>query len=188
MQAQADLAVGANFLDEALFFFTGAHELEDFVLVDQAPMLVVDDGLEAHVRGFGHQQIHFLARGVVGRGFVQVAVQARGRGDATGVLVEIDMHNHILARRHLTLLFGERQQQVFRQPPVQEYADAVDFNNFQTGEFTDLNFRFFSSCDEFVIAVQINKNVEPVFIFGRNIFWNITIRQKDFAIRATVQI
>src|SRR5689334_14843711 len=31
LQAQADLAVGANFLDEALFFFTGAHELEDFV-------------------------------------------------------------------------------------------------------------------------------------------------------------
>ena len=98
------------------------------------------------------------------------------------------MHHGVFTGRHLALFFRIRQQQVLGQSPIQEHANTVDFNNFQTGEFTDLNFRLFSSCDEFVIAVQINKNVEPVFIFAGNIFWNITIRQEDFAIRATVQI
>ncbi|MNN16968.1 hypothetical protein D3C81_1301310 [compost metagenome] len=159
MQAQADLAVGTNFLDEALLFFTGAHELEDFVLVNQAPVLVIDDCLETHIGGFGNQQVNFLARRVVGRRLVEIAIQTRRRGNAAGVLVEVDMHHGVLAGCHLPFFFGVRQQQILRQPPVQEHADAVDFNNFQTGEFTYLNFWLFSSCDKFVIAIQINKNV-----------------------------
>src|SRR5471030_2724029 len=47
LQAQADLAVGTDFFDKALLFFTGAHQLGDFVLVTQAPVLVVDNCLEA---------------------------------------------------------------------------------------------------------------------------------------------
>ncbi|MNR42441.1 hypothetical protein D3C85_1609600 [compost metagenome] len=104
------------------------------------------------------------------------------------MLVEVDVHHDILASGHLTFFFGVRQQQILRQAPIQENPDAVDFNDFQTGEFTDLHFRLFGSCDEFVIAVQINKNVEPIFIFTGNIFGNITIGQEDFAVRAAVQI
>ncbi|MOA54661.1 hypothetical protein D3C78_1783220 [compost metagenome] len=98
------------------------------------------------------------------------------------------MHHTVFARAHLALFLGVRQQQVLGQTPVEKHTDAVDFNNFEAGKFTDLNFWFFCRGDEFVIAVQINKNVQPVFIFAGNIFGNITIGQKDFAIRATVQI
>jgi hypothetical protein len=104
------------------------------------------------------------------------------------VLVEVDVHHAVFASGHLPLFFGIRQQQILRQPPIEEHANAVDFNNFQTGKFTDLNFWFFSSSEKFVIAVQINKYVEPVFIFAGNIFRDITIGQKDFAVRTTVQI
>nr|GFD57051.1 hypothetical protein [Tanacetum cinerariifolium] len=65
LQAQADVAVAAHFLDEALFLFARTQELEHFILVDQAPMLVVDDGLEAHSGFFRHQQVHFLTDRVV---------------------------------------------------------------------------------------------------------------------------
>src|SRR5690606_20664086 len=42
LQAQADLAVGAQFLDIAFFAHAAADELEQLVLVDQAPVLAVD--------------------------------------------------------------------------------------------------------------------------------------------------
>ncbi|MNY53624.1 hypothetical protein D3C86_1893930 [compost metagenome] len=73
-------------------------------------MLVVDDGLETHVGFFDHQQIDFLAYRVVGRYLVQIAVQARGGGNAAGALVQIGVHHAVLAGTHLTLLFGKRQQ------------------------------------------------------------------------------
>jgi hypothetical protein len=62
--------------------------------------------LETHVGGFGNQQINFLARAVVGRGLVEVAIQTRGGGDAAGVLVEVDMHHAVFAGGHLPLFFG----------------------------------------------------------------------------------
>ncbi|MNH21515.1 hypothetical protein D3C79_813280 [compost metagenome] len=76
LQAQGDLAVMAHFLDEALLVHARTQELEHLVLVDQAPVAVVDDGLEAHRRFAGHQQLDRLPDFVVGRGDVQVTVQA----------------------------------------------------------------------------------------------------------------
>ena len=107
-------------------------------------MLVIDHRLEAHVGGFGHQQVNFLADLIRGRGFIQVAIQACSGRDTTGVLVEIDVHHHVFARRHLAFFFGIRQQQIFGQPPIEEYTDAINFNHFQTGELTHLHFWFFS--------------------------------------------
>ena len=79
-------------------------------------------------------------------------------------------------------------QQILGQTPIKEHANAVDFHNFQTGKFTDLNFGFFGGGDKFVIAVQINENVEPVFIFTGNIFRDIPIRQEDFPILRTIEV
>jgi len=104
------------------------------------------------------------------------------------VFIEIDVHHAVLASGHLPLFFGIRQQQILRQAPIEEDTDAVDLNYFQAGKFTDLNFWFFSGSEKFVFAVQINKYVEPVFIFAGNIFGDITVGQKNFAVGTAVQI
>src|SRR5690606_29575031 len=43
LQAQADLAVGTYFTDVTPLALAAAYELEDFILVDQTPMAVIDD-------------------------------------------------------------------------------------------------------------------------------------------------
>ena len=151
-------------------------------------MLVVDDRLEAHVGGFCDQQVDFLAHLVVGRRLVEVAIKPRSGGNALGVFVEINMHHAVFTGAQLAFFFRIRQQQILGQAPVEEHADTVDFNNFQTGKLANLNFGFFGRGDKFVIAVQINENVKPVFIFTGNIFGDVPIRQEDFTVLRTVQV
>ena len=103
-----DIAVGAHFLDKAFFLHAAAHELEQLILVDQAPVLAIDDGFEAHIGGFGHQKIDFLARRIVGWHVIQVTIQTCGGGDALAAFIEEYMHHAVIANLQRALFFGVR--------------------------------------------------------------------------------
>src|SRR5690606_38781112 len=139
LQAQTDLAVGTHLTDVAPLALAAAYELEDFILVNQPPMTVIDDRLVPQIRGFHDQQAHGLADLIVGWGLVQITVQARCGSNAFAVLVEVDMHHAIIADLQWALFFRVRQQQVFRQPPVEEQPHSGDLNHLQTGKLTDLD-------------------------------------------------
>src|SRR5690606_23521796 len=100
LQAQTDLPVGTHFTDVTPLALAAAYELEDFILVNQPPMAIIDDRLVTQVRGFDDQQAHGLADLIVRRGLVQEAIQTRSRGNAFAVLVEVDMHHAIIADLH----------------------------------------------------------------------------------------
>src|SRR5690554_2728876 len=55
LQAEVDLAVGADLADVALLAHAPAQELEGLVLVNQPPVGVVDDGLEAQIGDLGNR-------------------------------------------------------------------------------------------------------------------------------------
>src|SRR5690554_5737126 len=55
LQAEVDLAVGTDLADVALLAHAPAQELEGLVLVNQPPVGVVDDGLEAQIGDLGNR-------------------------------------------------------------------------------------------------------------------------------------
>ena len=188
LQAQADLAVGTQLLDVALLAHAAADELEQLVLVDQAPMLAVDNGLEAQVGALDHQQIHFLADLVVGRHLVQMTIQARGGGEAASALVQVQVDHAVVTDLQRALLFGMRQQQVLGQAPVEEQPDAVDIHHLEAGELTELDLRLERGGDQLVFAVEVDEHVEPVLDLARRVLGDVALGQEDFAIGTTVQI
>ncbi len=188
MQAQADLAVGAHFLDEALLAHAAAQELEGLVLVDQPPVLAVDDRLVAEVGRLDHQQVDRLARLVARRRAVKVTIQSGSRGDASGVFVQVDVDDAVVALLQRPLLLGMRQQQVFGQPPVEEQADTVDLHHLEAGELTHLHLGFLGGGDQLVVAVEIDEHVQPVIHLGGDVLRDIAVGQQDFAIRPAIEV
>lgn len=188
LQAKGDLAVRAQFLDVALFAHAAAEELERLVLVDQAPVLALDDRLEAHLGTLHHQQVDRLADAVARRQVVQLPVQARGGGDAVGALVQVDVDHAVVADLQRTLLFRMRQQQVLGQAPVEEQADPVDLHDLQAGETADLDLGRLGGGDQAVVAVQVDEHVEPVTHFAGLVLRHIALGQEDLAVLGTVEI
>ncbi|MNZ59725.1 hypothetical protein D3C78_777710 [compost metagenome] len=98
------------------------------------------------------------------------------------------MHHAVLTGLHLALFFGVRHQQVFGQAPVEEDADAVDLFDLEAGELADLQLGLFRGGDQLVFAVEVDKDVQPVFDLGGRVLGDVTVRQQDFAVRPTVQV
>src|SRR5690606_6732046 len=188
LQAQADLAVGAQLLDIAFFAHAAADELEQLVLVDQAPVLAVDDGLETEVGTFGHQQVDFLADLIAGRHLVQITIQTRGGGETAGAFVEIEIDHAVIADLQRALLFRMRQMKILGQAPVEEQADAIDIHHLEAGELAELDLRFEGGGDQLVFAVEVDEHVEPVLDFAWRVLGDVALGQEDPAVRSTVQI
>src|SRR5690606_27783198 len=89
LEAEADLAIGADVLDKAAFTHAAAEELEGIGIVDQAPVAVVDDGLEADIGAGSHQQIDPVAHRVARGYLVEVAIEVGGGGDPPAVIVQV---------------------------------------------------------------------------------------------------
>ncbi|MNP05017.1 hypothetical protein D3C76_969570 [compost metagenome] len=151
-------------------------------------MLAVDDGLEAEVGALHHQQVDFLAAAVVRRGVVEVAVEARGGGDAAGAFVEVDVDHAVVADLQRALLFRVRQQQVLGQAPVEEQADAVDLDHLQAGETADLHPGLLGGGDHPVLAVEVDEDVQPVALFRRLVLGHVALGQENLAVRTAVQV
>src|SRR5690606_16211046 len=164
------------------------QELEGFVLVNQSPVGVVDDGLEAQIGDLGNQQIHLFPDLVAGRLLVQIPVQPGGGHQPLAVLVQIDVNHHIVAHLQRALLFGVRQQQVLGQAPVEEQPGTVDIHHLEAGEAADHDLGCEGGGDQSVVAVEVDEDIEPVTDLAGNVFGDLPPGQKDLPFHAAIQI
>ena len=86
----------------------------------------------------------------IGRFFFQIVIHLHGRAE-TAALVDVEGHQALVPRLHLSGLLTEGQEKIFRQAPVKKCADFSGLCYFQKGNLAQLDSRLLSGGDETVL-------------------------------------
>ena len=151
---------------------------EGFVGVELAEVGMVDDRLEAEIAAVVDQQADRLARAKAARVAVQVTLEARRRDDPVRARLGVDADRVGVALAHRLLLLGEWHQQVLRQAPVEERADAIAADDLQIGAFADLDLRRLRRRDDAILGVAVEKRADRIAGVEPG---GEALRQQDFA-------
>ncbi len=180
VEAEVDLAVGADGAHEALAALADVERCGEFAAVEKPEAGVVDDGVVAEGRLAGDEEGDFVAGFIGWRRVVDVPFQASGGDDALGLVVDENINDHCVTDSHAPLLLRIRKKQIFSKPPVEERSHArVDFRDLQRGEIADRGKRLARGRDETVFGIAIDENLQH--IAGTGAFRNGIPRQQDFS-------
>jgi len=84
-------------------------------------------------------------------------------------------------------LFIMMQQQIFRQPPVQEGTDArVDADDFEAGDLPNDRQRSLRGGDEAVLGIEVHEDIQ--LVAGLEVARDVAARQENLAQFAAVQV
>ena len=186
VEAEVDLAVGADGTDEAFAALADLERRGEFAAVEEPEAGVVDDGVVAEGCLAGDEERDFVAGFVGWRRLVDMPFQASGGDDALGLVVDENIHDHRVADLHAPFLLGIRKKQIFSKSPFEEGSHArVDFRDLQRGEIADRSEWLERGGNESVLGIAIDENLQH--IAGSGPFRNGIPRQEDFAEFATIE-
>ena len=177
-QGDIDLAVRAHLLDKSLESVTDIYLLIGLVLVNLAPMGIVDDDAVAQVTALHHQHLDALAMIVVGLSMIEELGEFGAGNDAVAGSIQIDTNNVAATGLHVHALLTEGHQQIFgHQTPVQKCAHLVHGLDTHESEIADNGLGLLGSGDRTVLAVIIYKNADHIahLHFG----CEVTLGQQD---------
>ena len=162
-QGDIDLAVRAHLLDKSLESVTDIHLLIGLVLVNLAPMGIVDDDAVAQVTALHHQHLDALAMIVVGLSMIEELGEFGAGNNAVAGSIQIDTNNVAATGLHVHALLAEGYQQIFgHQTPVQKCAHLVHGLDTHESEIADNGLGLLGSGDRTVLAVIIYKNADHI--------------------------
>lgn len=178
VEGEVDFPIAADLGDVSLEEFAGGEGAENLVGKKHAGVSAVDDRLIAEI-GFGiNHEINFLSGCVVGRGLVEVAVEAAAGDDAVAFCVNIDIDYVGFANIEALVLLAKWDEEVFGKSPVEERADGSDSDASQAGKLAGHHFGVFHGCDGAVFGVAVDKNIHGVA--GFDFADGFVAREEDF--------
>jgi len=136
-QGNVDFPVLAHVLDKAPQTSAAVLAGAQFITIEQAVVELVDDDLGAKIGEFPDQQLNLVAVLEVAGPRFQALVETAG-GDDAAAIIETDLDQILAPGLHALGLFGEGDEQLLGQPPVEKGADLRDLRHFEQGEFADL--------------------------------------------------
>ncbi len=137
--------------------------LEDLVVVDHAPVPVVDRDAESD-RGLGYNQdIDLLAGRNGDLRIVDKTLQVCRGNDPTRYPVFIDIYRILFTDLQTIHLVAVREKKVFGfETPVEECTVNRFVHHLQVGDFADGGQRMFGGGDQAVLGVVVDENLDRV--------------------------
>ena len=162
-QGDINLAVRTHLLDEGGQPVADVDVLVNLVLVNLAPMGVIDNHAVAQVAALCHQHLYFFAVVIVGVCLVEEFGEFGTGDDAVAGLIQIDTYDVAAAHFHVNPLLAEGYQQVFGdQTPIEEGAHLVNRLDTHECKVTDDGIGLLGGGDGAVLAVVIDKHADGV--------------------------
>lgn len=178
-EGEVDFVVGSD-LGDVSFELIGVVELfESLVGEEEAGEFLIDDRLVSE-GGFGEdEEIDFLAFGVGWgnlRG-VEESGDALGGDEAVAFGVEIDVDDDAGAGFWGVSLFGDGEEEVFGEAPIEEGAEVVGGEDFEDAKLAGEDFGRFFGGDGAVFGVAVDKDGGVDFVGGDS----FSVGEEDFA-------
>ena len=108
-----------------------------------------------------------------------------GGDDAAGLLVNVDVDDVVFPDVHADFLLAEGDEQILRQAPVEERADAGDRHAFQSTELAGHHLGRCERGDRAVLGIVVKEDIEGFADAATT--GNFAVRQQDFPQLAAVE-